>query len=52
MTVVLIGVAFLVLLVLLPTLLLARYLRDDQFVAGGSWGRQLLRRRKSSDDPV
>jgi hypothetical protein len=46
MVIVLIGVAFVVLFVLLPILLLARYLREDEFEAGGSWGRQLLRRRK------
>jgi hypothetical protein len=49
--VVLIGVAFLLLFVVLPIVLLSRYLREDEVESGGSWGRQLLRRRTSSDDP-
>jgi hypothetical protein len=46
MVIVLIGVGFLLLFVVLPIVLLNRRLDDDEFESGGSWGRQLLRRRK------
>ena len=46
MVIVLIGLGFVLLFVVLPTVLLSRRVDDDEVEPGGSWGRQLLRRRK------
>lgn len=46
MVIVLIGVGFVLLFVVLPIVLLSRRVDDDEVEPGGSWGRQLLRRRK------
>jgi hypothetical protein len=39
-------IAFVVSLVVVPALILAWRLRNEQFVAGGSWGRQIFGWRK------
>jgi len=44
-------IVFVVSLVVVPALILALRLRNEEFVAGGSWGRQIFGRWKEKKQP-
>ena len=45
-------VVFFVLVVLLPIVVLGLHLRNDEFVPGGSFGRQIFGRNKDKPDEL
>ena len=49
---VVIVIAFLVVFIVLPIIFLAVRMRNEEFVAGGSYGRQIFGRNKDEQDEL
>lgn len=45
-------IAFLVVFIVLPIIFLAVRMRNEEFVAGGSYGRQIFGRNKDEQDEL
>ena len=52
MAIAIIVIAFLLVFIVLPIIFLAVRMRNEEFVAGGSYGRQIFGRNKDEQDDL
>lgn len=52
MAIAIIVIAFLLVFIVLPIIFLAVRMRNEEFVAGGSYGRQIFGRNKDEQDEL